>query len=1082
MFYLRFIIILFLCNYSSNSYGQLADFNLSVAVSDEICTNNGKLDMLVSGTTANATIVYRLYIAPDFLTSIAETTSISFTSLAAGSYRIVATQALGGFANIATADVVIDDLIEDLDFVLFDVGGADCSLTASIVVDVLEGNPVLYEILSGPVIRPVQSSNVFADLPSGAYIIRVFDTCNDALSKAYTFDLGSNTVSISAPELPNIYTSCTSLEIQNQIATDSNALLYPLVVNYTVFAPDGTVDQNYSQTVATGPADLLQLTQQINLFGGQLFTVKIEITDNCNNMTTEEFEINMNPKLSFLKFQNSCGLPYFSITIKNYLPPYTLNFTTPSEFIPFTFNADYPGPFTTSTVVFGDGENTVPFGEYSFSAEDACGRIAILDFLLVKKPIVPNIIAANAGCDSNFGNIQISIPNGGKIISILITEAPAAYQGTLPQNVFSLVEASGAYIGANLPVGDYVFFVIDDCENEIIVEVTIPEFVFGELTAETRPSCSSIFGAVKLFTANGPLTNVSITAAPATYPQTLPNNVSANINSDGNFYMTDLSTGTYTFNTVDICGFTDQITVAIAGYNSSSTGFSILRKCGAFDITLNDTDTSITGKTFWLQKFFPETNTWGNPNTGAAYTEGAIPNSTTARPLLNPATLLNIFLTGDFRILKVFSTFNNGSSNGQCLDLYAEFIVSPELLISGVYNLNCIGGSGINDVVIDALGVEPVSFTITEPFFLDNGTNNVFTGLQQGIYNILTTDNCGNIKNISIEIGTLLPLVRATAPDSLLECRDDGLQFGTFSLVNQTPQVLGSQQASRYVVTYHLTQSDVDADINPLPDGYTNISNPQTIYARVEHKYIKLCYATTLFEITVGNVPVLTPTSSVFICDGFTKKLTADNGFAVYEWSTGETTQSIIVNQPGTYTVTVKNVYNSFSCDASKDFIVTNSGPPTIIDIATSDWSPTNNSAVINFTGIGTYLYSLDNVNFQTSNAFNNLLPGFYTAYVKDENGCGKASEDFVLLNYPKYFTPNGDGYNDTWHIRFSTFEPNLNVDIFDRFGRFLIRLKGGDSGWDGTYNGQDVLSTDYWFVVTRDDGKIYKGHFSLKR
>jgi gliding motility-associated-like protein len=175
-------------------------------------------------------------------------------------------------------------------------------------------------------------------------------------------------------------------------------------------------------------------------------------------------------------------------------------------------------------------------------------------------------------------------------------------------------------------------------------------------------------------------------------------------------------------------------------------------------------------------------------------------------------------------------------------------------------------------------------------------------------------------------------------------------------------------------------------------------------------------------------------------------------------------------------------VYNNFSCDASKDFIVTNSGPPTIIDIATSDWSPTNNSAVITATGLGTYLYSLDNVNFQTSNTFNNLLPGFYTAYVKDENGCGKANEDFVLLNYPKYFTPNGDGYNDTWQIRFSTFEPNLNVDIFDRFGKFLIRLRGGDSGWDGTYNGQDVFSTDYWFVVTREDGKIYKGHFSLKR
>jgi gliding motility-associated-like protein len=178
----------------------------------------------------------------------------------------------------------------------------------------------------------------------------------------------------------------------------------------------------------------------------------------------------------------------------------------------------------------------------------------------------------------------------------------------------------------------------------------------------------------------------------------------------------------------------------------------------------------------------------------------------------------------------------------------------------------------------------------------------------------------------------------------------------------------------------------------------------------------------------------------------------------------------------------VKNIYGIFSCDATKDFIVTNSGPATIQSIETSDWSSSNNSATITVIGLGSYLYSLDNVVFQTSSTFTNLLPGFYTVYVKDEYGCGTVQGEFVLLNYPKYFTPNGDGFNDTWQIKFSSFEPQLNVDIFDRFGKFIIRLKGGETGWDGTYNGQNVVSTDYWFVVTRQDGKVYRGHFSLKR
>jgi gliding motility-associated-like protein len=175
-------------------------------------------------------------------------------------------------------------------------------------------------------------------------------------------------------------------------------------------------------------------------------------------------------------------------------------------------------------------------------------------------------------------------------------------------------------------------------------------------------------------------------------------------------------------------------------------------------------------------------------------------------------------------------------------------------------------------------------------------------------------------------------------------------------------------------------------------------------------------------------------------------------------------------------------VYQDFSCDASKSFVVMASSPATIKTVETSDWSDANNTVVVLLTVSGDYTYSLDNLNFQTSNTFTDLLPGIYTVYVKDENKCGTVEEDFVLLNYPKFFTPNSDGYNDTWQIKFSAAEQKLNVDIFDRFGKFMIRLKGGETGWDGTYNGYEAPSTDYWFVVTRQDGKTYKGHFSLKR
>ena len=83
---------------------------------------------------------------------------------------------------------------------------------------------------------------------------------------------------------------------------------------------------------------------------------------------------------------------------------------------------------------------------------------------------------------------------------------------------------------------------------------------------------------------------------------------------------------------------------------------------------------------------------------------------------------------------------------------------------------------------------------------------------------------------------------------------------------------------------------------------------------------------------------------------------------------------------------------------------------------------------------------------------------------------------------YPKYFTPNGDGYNDLWKIKFSENEPNLIIKIFDRYGKLIKQLGSNSTGWDGTYLGQKAASSDYWFLVIRENGKEHRGHFSLIR
>jgi gliding motility-associated-like protein len=124
----------------------------------------------------------------------------------------------------------------------------------------------------------------------------------------------------------------------------------------------------------------------------------------------------------------------------------------------------------------------------------------------------------------------------------------------------------------------------------------------------------------------------------------------------------------------------------------------------------------------------------------------------------------------------------------------------------------------------------------------------------------------------------------------------------------------------------------------------------------------------------------------------------------------------------------------------------------------------------------------LNGIDFQDSNTFYGLENGEYTVFIRDKNGCGISSEDVYLLMYPKYFTPNGDGFNDYWRIKFSENEPNLLVTIFDRYGKLISQFYSYSNGWDGTYNGKLLPSTDYWFVVKRENGTEHRGHFSLKR
>ena len=98
-----------------------------------------------------------------------------------------------------------------------------------------------------------------------------------------------------------------------------------------------------------------------------------------------------------------------------------------------------------------------------------------------------------------------------------------------------------------------------------------------------------------------------------------------------------------------------------------------------------------------------------------------------------------------------------------------------------------------------------------------------------------------------------------------------------------------------------------------------------------------------------------------------------------------------------------------------------------INSIETKDWTDTENTITVFTTENGEYEYSIDGINYQESNVFSGLASGKYTVEVRDKNGCGTAKDEIFLLMYPKFFTPNGDGFNDTWKIKFSDIEARFN-------------------------------------------------------
>ncbi len=373
---------------------------------------------------------------------------------------------------------------------------------------------------------------------------------------------------------------------------------------------------------------------------------------------------------------------------------------------------------------------------------------------------------------------------------------------------------------------------------------------------------------------------------------------------------------------------------------------------------------------------------------------------------------------------------------------------------------------------------------------IGNPTNFLNTSNPQTIYVqvIDTNSECYSIAEL------LLRISNTSVNNSLIRvCDDDGNEDGihVFDLTNAEGDILTGIPGTA-TIAYYENLDDASLENNPLSTNYTNITPyNQIIYARVETN--NDCYGIAEIELIVNELPDIETEYLEYYClNSFPETITINvgnlnTGNYNYLWSSGETTSTITVNEPGIYSVEITSI--NTGCSKIRTVTVEASNIATINTINVSDASNDNTVTVI-VSGEGDYEYALFNeygsyTPFQSSNIFTNVLGGIYTVHVRDiKNGCGITIADVFVIGFPKFFTPNGDGNNDTWNIKgvTSLFQANSKILIFDRYGKLIKELSPLGEGWDGTLNGEALPISDYWFEITLEDGRSFKDHFTLKR
>ncbi len=365
------------------------------------------------------------------------------------------------------------------------------------------------------------------------------------------------------------------------------------------------------------------------------------------------------------------------------------------------------------------------------------------------------------------------------------------------------------------------------------------------------------------------------------------------------------------------------------------------------------------------------------------------------------------------------------------------------------------------------------------------------------------------------------PTIESTI--TFLECFEINNSEVSYNLNDVTSDII-LENTSLIIDGYYPDLPNAQAETNNITNStnYPFTSQNETITVRIINN--AGCVSFAEITLTAFKNPEIEADETIYYCiNNFPDTITLESGIInaigneeirwynaqadlLLDYPNTASSPDLEINQTIDYFVTVENIEN---CAVFRKITVKPTSKAVLEkNLITENEFFRKASAIIEVSGLGNYQYAIDidliDINndsvYQDSNVFENLSFGIHTLYVRDinSNNCETLIHDFIILDYPKFFTPNNDSINDYWNIDSTNLDTSLisdtlesqintasDISIFDRIGRLVATINPKGLGWDGTFKGKPLPDSDYWFVVKYIDskGKIYtkKGHFSLQ-